>query len=88
MPPAGRPLEMISLRSGGDVRKGVWPGTAVGLYVFFVFFFKLFYFWLCWVFVAACWAFSSAWPSHCGGFSHCEAQTLGSRALAVAAPGF
>ena len=34
MPPAGRPLEMISLRSGGDVRKGVWPGTAVGLYVF------------------------------------------------------
>ena len=43
MPPAGRPLEMISLRSGGDVRKGVWPGTAVGLYVF-VFFFNYFIF--------------------------------------------
>ena len=42
MPPAGRPLEMISLRSGGDVRKGVWPGTAVGLYVFVFFLIILF----------------------------------------------
>ena len=33
------------------------------------------------------WAFFSAWPSPCGGFSH-EAQALGSRASVVAAPGF
>ena len=39
MPPVGRPLEMVSLRSGGDVRKGVWPGTAVGLYFFIFIFF-------------------------------------------------
>ena len=53
-------------------------------------FFKLInYFWLHWVFVAACGLFfsCSAWASHCGGFSCCGARAVGARASVVAARG-
>ena len=58
----------------------------------------IFYFWLCWAFVAArglslvvsrvgatlrC----GVWASHCGGFSCCGAQALGARASVVVAQG-
>ena len=59
--------------------------------------FLSFYFWLCWVIVAVrglslvaasgatlrC----SAWASHCGGFSCCRAQALGTQASVVVACG-
>ena len=60
-------------------------------------FILFFYFWPCWVFVAArglsqvaasrstlrC----GAWASHCGGFSCCGARALGARASVVVAHG-
>ena len=55
-----------------------------------IFFFLLFIFWLCWVFVAACglslvaasrgYLHCGARASHCSGFSCCRAQALGARA--------
>ena len=61
---------------------------------FFLKLISLFYFWLHWVFVAAQ-SFSScserglllscgAWASHCGGFSCCRAQALGTQTSVVA----
>ena len=55
-----------------------------------IFFNKFIYFWLCWVFIAACWLSQlrragatlrcGAWASHRGGFSCCGAPALGVRA--------
>ena len=55
------------------------------------------YFWLCWVFVAACglslvvasggYSCCCAQASHCGGFSCCGARALGTRASVVVAHG-
>ena len=56
---------------------------------------KFIYFWLCWVFTAACWlslvaasrGYSSlrCTASYCGGFSCCGAWALGAWASVVAA---
>ena len=61
---------------------------------FFLSFFKiyLFIFWLLWVFVAACSKrellfVGGARASHCGGFSCCGAQALGTQASVVVAHG-
>ena len=64
---------------------------------FFFNLFNLFYFWLCWVFiavhglslVAVSGGYSSCGvrASHCSGFSCCRAQALGARASVVAARG-
>ena len=39
---------------------------------------KFFYFWPCWVFIAAGFSLVVARVSHCSGFSCCRAQILGS----------
>ena len=64
-----------------------------GMSVFFFFIsIYVFYFWLCWVFIAArrpsLFATSSGYSSlHCGGFSCCRAQALGAQALVTVARG-
>ena len=66
----------------------------VSLLNFFLNKFIYLFIWLHWVFVAAHVLFSScgecrcqAWASHCGGFSCCRAQALGTRASVVVARG-
>ena len=73
-----------------------------GKFFFFHFYFILLnfiylfiYFWLCWVFAAACGLspvaasgatlHCGAWASHCGGLSRCRARALGAWASAVVA---
>ena len=63
----------------------------------FIYFIYIHYFWLRWVFVAACGlslvaasrGYSSLWcaASHCGGFSCCGARALGTQATVVVAHG-
>ena len=65
--------------------------------VSFLFFINLFYFWLCWVFIAvrglslvaasSATLCCSAWASHCSGFCCCRARALGAWASVVAACG-
>ena len=59
------------------------------IYIFFKFYLFI-YFWLCWVFIAACGlspVAASVRASHCSGFSCCRAQALGARASVVVARG-
>ena len=73
----------------------ILPPTKKSGFIYFVYLFI--YFWLRWVFVAACGlslvAVSGAilpcgaWASHCSGFSCCGAQALGLRASVVVARG-
>ena len=74
----------------------VWPSSSHLLFLFFIFFklIYLFYLWLYWVFVAVHWLsvvgatlHCGAWASHCGGFSCCRAQALGTQASVVVAHG-
>ena len=61
-------------------------GCSVAFY--FIIFFKFFiYFWLCWVFVLVAALHCSARASHCGGFSCCGAQALGTLASVVVTHG-
>ena len=63
----------------------------------FLIYINLLYFWLCWVFVAArglslvaasgATLHCSVQASHCGGFSYCGAQAVGTRASVVVARG-
>ena len=73
-------------------------GQVVLIFLFLINLFILFiYFWLHWVFVAACGFLQlrqvgatlrcSAGASHCGGFSCCRARALGMRASVVVARG-
>ena len=67
------------------------------IYLFLNIFIYLFYFWLRWVFVAACGLSlvaasggtlrRGAQASHCGGFSCCGARALGAQASVVVARG-